>query len=345
MKKRNGERSVKLEKAANQAGLLDRRTVVLAAALGGATLLGTRRATAQNYPSRLITIVMPYAAGGSTDVIARVIAEKLRTMLGANIIVENRQGAGGAIGASSVARAEPDGYTLLFTPSGAIAIAPQVMKPNPFDPIKDLTPVAALHKYQLFLYARADGGYRSMEEMLAAHKAGKSISMAVTGRGNSTHYSAFTLGKETGIEFVNIPYNSGSQAALSIMKGEADVGFLPAVDVQGQIDSGAIRALLVTSKDPSPVFPDVPGLSKFGLKGPEIDVWIGMLGPRGLPQDIATKLSGALSTIYNSGELDKYLKGCEKMSGSAAELATTLASDVEKYRLFVEAAGFMKEQK
>ena len=331
--------------AINSAGLVDRRTVVLAAALGSATLIGTKGAIAQNYPSRLITIVMPYAAGGSTDVIARVIADKLRALLGATIIVENRQGAGGAIGATLVARAEPDGYTLLLTPSGAIAIAPLVMKPSPFDPVKDLTPVAALHKYQLFLYARTDGGYRSMEELLSAHKAGKSISMAVTGRGNSTHYSAFTLGKETGIEFVNIPYNSGSQAALSIMKGEADVGFLPAVDVQPQIDSGAIRALLVTSQTPSPAFPDVPGLSKFGLKGPEIDVWIGLFGPRGLPEDIATKLNRALSTIYNSGELDKYLKGCEKMSGSASELAATLAKDVEKYQRFIVAADFSQEQK
>lgn len=338
------ERDVKLATATRNSGGLVNRRKVLAGAVGGAALIGTRGASAQNYPSRLITMVMPFAAGGSTDVIARVIAEKLRTMLGANIIIENRQGAGGAIGAASVARAEPDGYTLLFTPSGAVAIAPLVMKPNPFDALKDLTPVAALHKYQLFLYARTDGGYKSMADLVAAHKAGKSISMAVTGRGNSTHYSTYTLEKETGINFVNVPYNSGSQATLSIMKGETDVGFLPAVDVQPMIDAGTIRALMVTSKNPSPAFPDVPGLSQIGLNGPEIDVWIALFGPRGLPEDIVAKLSRALTEVYRSGDLDKYLGGCEKMSGTPAEAATTLASDVAKYRRFIE-SGFLQEQK
>lgn len=210
------------------------RRTVLAGALGSAALIGTKDADAQAWPSKLITIVMPYAAGGSTDVIARAIADKLRASLGVPLIVENKPGGGGAIGSAFVARAEPTGYTLLLTPSGAIAIAPLAMKPSPFDAIKDFTPVAALHKYQLFLYARSDGGYKSMEELIAAHKAGKSISMAITGVGNSTHYCAFWLGKELGIDFVNVPYSSGSQVAMSIVKGEVDVGFLPAADLQPQ---------------------------------------------------------------------------------------------------------------
>lgn len=185
---------------------------------------------------------MPYAAGGSTDVIAPAIADKLRLSLGVPIIVENKPGGGGAVGSASVARAEPNGYTLLLTLSGAVAIAPLAMKPSPFVALKDFTPVAALHKYQLFLYARSAGGYKSMEELIAPHKAGKSISMAITGVGNSTHYCAFWLGKELGIDFVNVPYSSGSQMAMSTVKGEVDVGFLPAADLQSQINSGADAA-------------------------------------------------------------------------------------------------------
>ncbi len=336
---------MKLElKAKKSVGVANRRTV-LAGALGSAALLGAGDAIAQNYPSKLITIVMPYAAGGSTDVIARAIADKLRTLLGVAIIVENKPGGGGAIGSAYVARAEPNGYTLLLTPSGAIAIAPLAMKPSPFDAVKDFTPVAALHKYQLFLYARSDGGYRSMEELIAAHKAGKSISMAITGIGNSTHYCAFWLGKELGIDFVNVPYSSGSQVAMSIVKGEVDVGFLPAADLQPQISSGAVRMLLVASKNPSAAFPDVPTVSKFGLKEPEIDVWIGLFGPRGLPEDIVAKVSSAVSEVYKSGAVDRYLEASEKMSGTPSEAAKVLASDVEKYRRFVDAAGFLRDQK
>jgi tripartite-type tricarboxylate transporter receptor subunit TctC len=321
------------------------RRAILAGALGSAALVGSKGAIAQGYPSKLITIVMPYAAGGSTDVIARVIADKLRPLLDVPVIVENKPGAGGAVGSTAVARAEPNGYTLLLTPSGAIAIAPLAMKPPPFDAIKDFTPVAALHKYQLFLYARSDGGYRSMDELIAAHKAGKSISMAITGNGNSTHYCAFWLGKDLGIDFVNVPYSSGSQVAASILKGEVDVGFLPVADLQSQISSGAVRMLLVASKNRSAAFPAVPSVSQFGLKEPEIDVWIGLFGPRGLPEDIVAKLSGAMSEIYRSGALDKYLEASEKMSGTPSELATTLASDVAKYRRFIDAAGFLRDQK
>ena len=322
-----------------------RRRGLLAGALGSAALIGTGGVKAQAYPSKLITIVMPYAAGGSTDVIARAIADRLRTLLGVPIIVENKPGGGGAIGSASVARAEPNGYTLLLTPSGAIAIAPLSMKPPPFDAVKDFTPVAALHKYQLFLYARSDGGYRSLEELIAAHKAGKSISMAITGTGNSTHYCAYWLGKELGIDFVNVPYSSGSQVAMSILKGEVDVGFLPAADLQSQINSGAVKMLLVASKNPSAAFPKVPTVSKFGLKEPEIDVWIALFGPRGLPEGIVAKVSGAVSEVYKSGAVDRYLESSEKMSGTPTELAAVLASDVAKYRRFVEAAWFLRDQK
>ncbi len=319
------------------------RRTVLAGALGSAALIGTKDADAQAWPSKLITIVMPYAAGGSTDVIARAIADKLRASLGVPLIVENKPGGGGAIGSAFVARAEPT-IRLLLTPSGPIAIAPLAMKPSPFDAIKDFTPVAALHKYQLFLYARSDGGYKSMEELIAAHKAGKHDE-SMKGVGNSTHYCAFWLGKELGIDFVNVPYSSGSQVAMSIVKGEVDVGFLPAADLQPQINSGAVKMLLVASKNPSAAFPDVPTVSKFGLKEPEIDVWIALFGPRGLPDEIVAKLSAAVSEVYKSGAVDKYLDSSEKMSGTPTELAQVLATDVVKYRRFIDAAGFLRDQK
>ncbi len=336
---------MKLETIAPRSVGRTRRRSLLAGALGSAALIGAKDAGAQAYPSKLITIVRPLAGGGSPEVLARAIADKLRPSLGVPIIVENKPGGGGAIGSAFVARAEPNGYTLLLTPSGAIAIAPLAMKPSPFDAIRDFTPVAALHKYQLFLYARSDGGYRSMEELIAAHKAGKSISMAITGVGNSTHYCAYWLGKEMGIDFVNVPYSSGSQVAMSIMKGEVDVGFLPAADMQPQISSGAVRMLLVASKSPSAAFPDVPAVSKFELKEPEIDVWIALFGPRGLPEDIVAKLSAAVSEVYRSGAVDKYLESSEKMSGTPAELEKVLAVDVAKYRRFIDAAGFLRDQK
>jgi tripartite-type tricarboxylate transporter receptor subunit TctC len=169
--------------------------------------------------------------------------------------------------------------------------------------------------------------------------------MAITGVGNSTHYCAFWLGKELGIDFVNVPYSSGAQVAMSIVKGEVDVGFLPAADLQPQINSGAVRMLLVASRNPSAAFPDVPTVSKFGLTEPEIDVWIALFGPRGLPDEIVAKLSAAVSEVYRSGAVDKYLDSSEKMSGTPTELAQVLASDVLKYRRFIDAAGFLRDQK
>lgn len=336
---------MKLASRRTNLGRTASRRDILAGALGGAALIGTRGAIAQNYPSKLITIVVPFSAGGSTDVIARLLAEKLRTLLGATIIVENRPGAGGAIGVASVARSEPNGYTLLVGPSGAMALVPLTSKQSPYDAIRDFTPVAAMHKHPLFLWARSDGGYRSLEELVSASKSGKSIAMALTGHGNPTHYASFLLGKEMGIDFVEVPYNGGAQVPLSILKGEVDVGFIPAADMQPLIDSGSVRALLVTSKNRSAAFPDAPTLSQFGLNEPEIDIWVGLFGPRGLPEDIVAKVSHAVSTIYASGELDKHLGTSEKMSGTPSELATTLATDVAKYRRFIEAAAFLRDQK
>lgn len=330
--------------AANTAVPVSRRSV-LTATLGGATLIGTRGAIAQNYPSKLISLVVPYAAGGSTDVIARVIAEKLRTLLGTSVIVENKPGAGGIIGAAAVARSQPNGSTLLMAPSGAMALVPLTLKESPFDAIKDFTPVAAMHKYELFLYSRTNGGYRSLDELASAHRAGKPITMALSGHGNSTHYCSFLLGQEMGIQFIHVPYNGGAPAILSILKGEVDIGFLPAADAQSQVDSGDVRALLVTSKTRSAAFPDAPTITAAGLKEPEIDVWMGLFGPSGLPQDIVGEVSRAVSAIYDSGVLDKHLGTSTRMSGSPTELATSLASDIVKYRRFIEAAGFLRDQK
>lgn len=331
-------------RAKKPTGLVSRRSV-LAGAVGAAALAGTRGAIAQNYPSKLITLVVPYAAGGSTDVIARVIAEKLRTLLGTSVIVENKPGAGGVIGAAAVARSQPNGSTLLMAPSGAMALVPLTQKEPPFDAVKDFTPVAAMHKYELFLYSRTKGGYRSLEELAAAHKAGKSITMALSGHGNSTHYCSFLLGQEMGINFIHVPYNGGAPSILSILKGEVDVGFLPGADAQAQVDSGDVRAFLVTSKTRSKAFPDVPTISDAGLKEPELDVWMGLFGPSGLPEEIVGTVSRAVSAIYDSGVLDKHLGTSTRMSGSPTELAASLASDIVKYRRFIEAAGFLRDQK
>lgn len=142
-----------------------------------------------------------------------------------------------------------------------------------------------------------------------------------------------------------IVHNGGAPSILAILKGEVDAGFLPAADAQSQVESGDVRAFLVTSKNPSAAFPDVPTLTSAGLKEPELGVWMGLFGPSGVREDIVSKVSGAVSTVYASGVLDKHLGTSTKMSGSATELATALASDIVKYRRFIEAAGFLRDQK
>lgn len=323
---------------------VNRRTAMLGGLAGAATLIGQRGAFAQKYPSKPITVVVPYAAGGSTDVIARIIAGKLNTLLDGVVIVENKPGASGVIGAVSVARAKPDGYTFLMAPSGIIALMPVIVEPPPFE-INDYVPVASMHTQPLVLVARSNGGYQSIDELRAAHKAGKRITMGESGLGNTAHYCSFQLGKEMGIDFVSVPYKGGAPQALAIRTGEVDAGFLAGADAVPQIESKEMRALLVSTKKRSAVFPDVPPLSQFGLKEPDIESWNAFYAPRGLPEEIASKVGAAISTIYKSGDLDKFLTGSAKISYSSAEIVAHLKSDTEKFRTFVKLSGFSQGMK
>lgn len=320
---------------------VNRRTAILGGMAGAAALMGQRSAFAQKYPSRPITIVVPYSPGGSTDVIARVIASKLNTLLDGVVIVENKPGAAGAIGAVSVARAKPDGYTFLIAPSGITALLPLTVEPAPFGP-DDFAPVASMHTQPLVLVARSNGGYRSLDELRTASKAGKWITMGESGLGNTAHYCSFQLGKEMEIQFSSVPYKGGAPQSLAILNGEVDLGFLAGADAAPQIESGAMRALLVSTKNRSAVFPDVPPLSQFGLNEPDIESWNALYAPRGVPDEAVAKVGAAVATIYGSGALDKFLAGSEKISRSPAEIMAHLKSDTEKFRRFVQLSGFRR---
>lgn len=323
---------------------VSRRAAILGGMAGAAALMGPRGALAQKYPSRPITIVVPYSPGGSTDVIARVIANKLNTMLDGVVIVENKPGAAGVIGAVSVVRAKPDGYTFLMAPSGITALLPVTADPPPFT-LDELAPVASMHTQPLVLVARSNGGYQSLDELKAAYKAGKRITSGESGLGNTAHYCSFQLAKELKIEVTSVPYKGGAPQSLAILNGEVDLGFLAGADAVPQIESGAMRALLVSTKNRSAVFPNVPPLSQFGLNEPDIESWNALYAPRGVPEEVVARVGAAIATIYGSGALDKYLTGSEKISIPPAEIVARLKSDTEKFRRFVQLSGFSQGMK
>jgi tripartite-type tricarboxylate transporter receptor subunit TctC len=262
---------------------------------------------AQNYPNRPIRFVVPFSPGGAADVPGRILTQKLTDALGHQVVVDNRPGAGSTIGADQVAKAPPDGYTLL-TISNTHFVSAALYKKLPYDSVADFAPVTQVTSAPNVIVVHPSLPAKTVRELIALAKAkpGK-IDYASSGNGSTQHLTGALFTKMAGIEMTHIPYRGSGPATADLLSGQVTVGFPGIAGMLPQIRAGKLRALAVTSAKRSPELPDTPTVAEAGIKGYDVTAWFGVAGPTGLPRDIVLKLHTELLRILKSAEVQKLL--------------------------------------
>jgi tripartite-type tricarboxylate transporter receptor subunit TctC len=303
--------------------------VFLAAALA----LASPAVRAQTYPSRQITLIIPFAVGGSNDIVGRAIGRKLTEVWGQPVVVENRSGAGGIIGSSTVAAAPPDGYTLLLV-SSTFTINPAIKKSMPFDTVKDFTPVAFIARSPLLLTASNNLAVKSAKELLAlaAAKPGQ-ISYASAGPGSINQISAELIALSAGVKLMHVPYRGGAPALNDLVGGHVDVYVSSLPQVLQLAQKGQVKALAVTSAERTALLPDVPTLAESGIAGFDVWSWWGIVGPAGMPADVVHALNAEIGKMLNSPELSTFLssEGAEAKAMTPREFGELMRAETERW--------------
>jgi tripartite-type tricarboxylate transporter receptor subunit TctC len=291
------------------------------------------------WPEKSVNVIVPFPAGGSTDMIARAMAQHMGEKLGQPFVVDNRPGATGTIGATAVKRAAPDGYTLLVASLGPFVIAPHLVKNIPYDAVKDFDYISLPVQAPNVLVASPAQKARTVADVIAALKAqpGK-ISFASSGNGSSDHLSAELFWQQSGTSGLHIPYKGGAPAINDLLGGQVDFSFQNVNAVLPHIRAGKLRAIAVTGDKRSPVLPDVPTLAEAGVKGAEIYSWQGMAAPRGLPAEVKKKLADAAIQAINEPALKKRLteQGMEIVANTPEEFAAFQAREYARWKTLIE---------
>ena len=302
---------------------------------------GAVAAHAQNYPARPITMVVPFAAGGNNDVAGRVIAQKLSENLNRQVVVENRTGASGAIGASFVAHAKPDGYTIGFMSSGPMAANVSLYKSLPYDPVKGFVAVARTTTSPNVLVVNPSVQANSLAELVAWLKQhpGK-MNYGTSGNGSSPHLSAVLFESRAGVEMTSVPYRGGNQVNADLLAGRIQASFSPILEVLPYIRAGKLKALGVTSAKRSALLPDVPAIAE-QFPGYEIVNWNGVVAPAGTSPEIIAKLSAETIKAIGSPDVKARLLqlGLEPAPLSSADFGTFTKSEIVAFSKLVKLAG------
>lgn len=296
-------------------------------------------AAADNYPSRPIRLIVPYPAGGSTDIMARALQEPMAKILGQPLIIDNRGGAAGTTGANEAARADADGYTLLFANNGPISIAPLLQKGVDFDPLKSFAPVSLVSRAPLVLVASAKVPVNDAAGLIAYARAqGKPMLYATAGPGSLGHLSTERFLNQAGLQMVHVPYRGQAPTTLAIFAGEVDILLTTTSDMLNEhIRAGKVKLLGVSSPGTSPV---APGAAPIGnvLKGYSVETWFGILAPAGTPSDVIDKLNAAVNTTLAMPQLrDRFLSyGVEATASTPTELSAIIKAEIPSWRKVIE---------
>ena len=297
-------------------------------------------ATAQNYPVRPIRLIVPFTPGGGTDILARAIGQKLSESLGQQVVIDNRAGAGGTIGAEMAARSGPDGHTLLMV-SASYAVNASLYKLS-FDPVKDLAPVTLVATVPFMLIATPSLPANNVKELIVLAKAKPNgLNYASSGNGSSPHLAGELLKMMAGIEMVHVPYKGGGPAVTDLMGGQVQLMFNTILQSLPHVKSGKLKALAVGSPKRSPAAPDTPTIAESGVPGYDFTNWFGVLAPGGTPKPIIGKLHSEIARHINAPDLRKRLaaEGAEVVGSSPEEFARTMRADIEKYAKIIKAAN------
>jgi len=316
-----------------------RRTML--AACAAALCLAAGAVQAQAWPTKPVSLVVPFPAGGTTDVLARALADRLTQALGQTFIVESKPGAGATLGADYVAKAKPDGYTLLV---GAVhhTIASSVYKKLPYDFQKDLAPITTIAMVPNVLVINANTPAKSVAELVAMAKAAKpELSYGSNGNGTAQHLIGTQFENLTGAHLLHIPYKGSGPLTTDLLGGQVSMSFDTITPVLQHIKAGKLRALAVTTARRSSALPDVPTLAEAGLKDFDIGTWFGVLAPAGTPKDIQARLSQEMMKIIKSPDFKKRMDeiGAEPVGNTQEQMARQIKDETEKFAKLVKQAN------
>ncbi len=325
------------------------RTVFAALVCAGAAMFASEPAHAQvsDYPNRPIRMIVPFPAGGPTDGMARIISDRLGTVLGQTVVVENRGGgAGGSIGAKAVATADPDGYTILITPGGSLTSGPAVHKNIGYDPVKVFTPVAELIQTPLIVAVHPDFRVKSLAEVVSYAKAnpGK-VSWGSQGFGTAPHLLAELFKLEAGVNIVHVPYRGTAPMLAAIVAGEVQIVADPSTTCLPHVQSGRLRAIAIAGTERHPQLPDVPTTVEAGFPKLDAPFWLGVVAPAGTPRPIIDKLNAAFRDALAQPEARERLAtlGADVKIGTPEQFGTMLAKELAQWTAVVKAANITAE--
>ena len=301
---------------------------------------------AQSYPNRAITLVIPFAPGGSTTIVGRGIADKMSELLGEKVVVDNRPGAGGTVGTKAVAKSEPDGYTLVLGYTGTLAIGPSLYKNVGYDPRKDFAPIGLIGNAPNSLVVNPSFPAKTIAELIAYAKANPgTVNFGSAGAGTASHITGEYFGAAAGIKLVHIPYKGTGPALTDLLGGHIPMAFAPIPASHANVSAGKLRALAVTSTARSSLMPEVPTISESVLPGFDASLYYGLAAPAGTPRPIIDKLNKALRDALASDEVKKQLTqdGTEITPGSPEDYAAFIDKDEKKWSQLVKASGVEQE--
>ncbi len=318
------------------------KTMVRAFTLGMCLVAAAPAAWSQaaNYPNRPIKLVVPFGPGGFTDVVARVLGQKLGQAMNTSFVIENKPGAGSTIGTAEVAKAAPDGYTLVMI-STTHTVSPWIYKSIPYDPLKGFTPVSKLVDSAYVLLAHPKVPANNVRELIALAKAQPDkLTYASSGNGSSQHLMGGMFESLAGVQMKHVPYRSSAGAANDLVAGIVDLSFAGVPNALAQVPSGRLKALAVTTPKRVPQLPDVPTLQEAGVTGYEGSVWLALLAPPNTPREIVTRLNTELAKVMAQPDTRKALNdaGVEPSLSTPEALQTYMTSELERWGKVVKAA-------
>ncbi|MBR1237313.1 tripartite tricarboxylate transporter substrate binding protein [Bradyrhizobium sp. AUGA SZCCT0182] len=303
-------------------------------------------AQAQNYPTRAITLVIPFAPGGSTSIVGRGIADKMSELLGEKVVVDNRPGAGGTIGTKAVAKSDPDGYTLVLGYTGTLAIGPSLYKSAGYDPRKDFAPIGLIGNAPNSLVVHPSFPAKTVAELIAHAKAnpGK-VNFGSAGAGTVSHITGEYFARTAGITLVHIPYKGTGPALTDLLGGHIPMAFAPIPASHPNVSAGKLRALAVTSTTRSSLLPDVPTMAEAGVAGFDASLYYGLAAPAGTPRPIIDKLNKVLRDALGSDEVKRQLAndGTEITPGTPEDYADFIDKDEKKWSQLIKTSGVEQE--
>lgn len=314
----------------------------LAKAFGLIALLAAARAYAQDYPAKPIRLVVPFPPGGPNDIIGRVFGQKMQELLGQPVIIDNRPGAGGALGTDNVAKSEPDGYVIGIASAGALAISTALQEKILYDPLKDLAPVTLVAKVPELLVASTTLPVANVKELIALAKAKPgAINYGSSGPGSMPHLAGALFGTSAGIDIVHVPYRGAAPAVNDLIGHQVQIIFLDVPVLLPHIQSGAVKALAVGGRLRVQQLPDLPTLNELGYPQIEADNWYGMVAPARTPPAIVAKLNAAAVAAMKAPEVQDKLapQGAILVGNTPEEFAAYIASEIQKWTKVVQTAG------